>query len=127
VRPSHCPRFMRQSVNCKTETEHALSETFIAHSEDGPELAIVINICEQLDTQAETFADNFAFKTLEAARRFVKFHNDAVERAHLEGAIKILADLMPILLARCKNRAARDSGLAFSIGWAERMNGIRDE
>src|SRR5215813_12589781 len=99
--------------------------TFIAHSESGPELAITINIAAELDTPDEITAEEFNV-AIDTARAFNAKLNEATERARIQGAAEVLSQLVVIFLERCKNREARDWGLAFSIGLGSRMNGIRD-
>jgi hypothetical protein len=100
---------------------------FVAHGDNGSlEGAIEINLSDEIDARDELLADDVG-ATLEVARRFLVILDRSVERARIEGAMKLAADLIGIILQRCKNREARDWGLAFAFGFASRLNGVRDE
>src|SRR5215472_10180599 len=102
-----------------------MSKTFIAHSDNGPELAITISISEEIDTPDETTAEKYGV-AIHIAHAFNTDLNTAVERARIEGAAKIITEFAMIFLERCKNRDARDMALAFAFGVSERLNGIRN-
>jgi hypothetical protein len=99
--------------------------TFIAHSDSGPELAITINIAAEIDTPDEITAEHYNVN-IPTAQRINADLMQAVNRARIKGAAEMLTQLVCVFVERCKNREARDYGLAFSIGLSQRMNGFRD-
>jgi hypothetical protein len=98
---------------------------FSAATEHGPELAVTVEISISIDSPEECFADDFNVD-VDTARKILAWHNAQLERAKVAGVVRLLADLVGILLERCKNREARDFGLAWAFGFANRLNNVRD-
>src|SRR4030095_10752438 len=98
---------------------------FRAQSDNGPERAELKDVADDIDKPHEQFADDFKV-SLDSAVNILNWHSDAIARAQIEGIVKLLGQVIPILLERCKNREARDLGVAFAFGFAHRLNGVRD-
>jgi hypothetical protein len=98
---------------------------YTATTENGPERAIFFEIGVEIDTPEECFADDFGVDR-DTARRILAWDKARVERAKIEGIVKLLAGLVGIFLERCKNREARDFGMAWAFDFANRLNNVRD-
>jgi hypothetical protein len=78
-----------------------------------------------IDSRQERYADKYKISVATATA--ILHEQDArAQRAYIEGAATQASEIAGVLITRCKNREARDWGFAFALGWAHRMNGVRN-
>ena len=84
------------------------------------------DMARELDSPAEILAETFCIGITVAAAVY-QWHLAIVERTEKAARARSLGQVVSYLLRPHKNRKVRDIGMAFSLGFARDLNGLRNE